>query len=311
MGSLGKKQSVAAGSSGSLGLLVGLLVGMGGGRVGNTDGPEDSQSSSESNTEPEGRVWDLERGAGKAGAVLVAVGKSSSKVTHCWTGFPVGGGSWRRGARVGGARGREERAGDGSGAAGPNREAVRLSWGAGAAGVGTSCCVRADVVLWRLRAAAGRWRLKSGVRERCCCWARGPVKGLVLLGRAGSWVEAGKGPGEARSVSWERLRAGTGGGGGSREEAPGDGVDSEEEDEDEAKGCRSARAEDCREKEAGSVPEEGPGGTEGGARRDEPLVRDWVASQGEEEEDRKSDVRASKGSGFHCASLWIPFRPLV
>lgn len=178
------------------------------------------------------------------------------------------------------------------------------------------------MVLWRLSAGAGRWMLKSGVSDRCwrccCCCASGRVKGLVLLGRAGSG-SAGKGPGEARRVSCERLRDGTGGGG-SREEANGDGVESEEE-EDDSSACRSDRAEDWREKDEGRVLEDGADtGTEGGARREEPRVRDWVVCQGdddeeedeeEEGEERKSDVRVSKGSSFHCASLWIPFSPFV
>lgn len=85
-----------------------------------------------------------------------------------------------------------------------------------------------------------------------------------------------------------------------------------EEEEEESKACRSDRAEDWREKDEGSVVEENAdGGTLGGVRREEPLVRDWVVCQVEEEEDRKSDVSVSKGSGFHCASLWIPFSPLV
>lgn len=97
----------------------------------------------------------------------------------------------------------------------------------------------------------------------------------------------------------------------------GDGVESEEEEE-ESKACRSDRAEDWRERDEGSVVEENVElGTAGGVRREEPLVRDWVVCQvddedeEEEEEDRKSDVSVSKGSGFHCASLWIPFSPLV
>lgn len=53
------------------------------------------------------------------------------------------------------------------------------------------------------------------------------------------------------------------------------------------------------------------GGTEGVVRREEPLVRDWVVCQEDEEEDKKSDVSLSKWSGFHCASVWIPFRPFV
>lgn len=63
----------------------------------------------------------------------------------------------------------------------------------------------------------------------------------MLLGRVGSG-SVKKGPGEARSVSCERLRDGTGGGG-SREEANGDGVESVEED-DESRACRSGRFED-------------------------------------------------------------------
>lgn len=53
------------------------------------------------------------------------------------------------------------------------------------------------------------------------------------------------------------------------------------------------------------------GGTEGGVRREEPRVRDWVVCQADEEEDKTSDVSVSKGSGFHCASVWNPFSPLV
>lgn len=45
---------------------------------------------------------------------------------------------------------------------------------------------------------------------------------------------------------------------------------------------------------------------------EEPLVKDWVSCHlVEDEQERKSDVRVSKGSGFHCASLWIPFSPLA
>lgn len=131
----------------------------------------------------------------------------------------------------------------------------------------------------------------------------------MLLGRAGGG-SIGKGPGDARSVSCERLRDGMGGGG-RRAEAIGDGVESDEE-EDESSACRSDRAEDWREKDEGRVLEDDlDAGTEGGARRDEPRVRDWVLVQGDEEEERKSDASVSKGSGFHCASLWIPFSPLV
>lgn len=145
--------------------------------------------------------------------------------------------------------------------------------------------------------------------ERGCCCASGPVKGLVLLGLAGCG-SAGKSPGEARSVSCERLRDGTGGGG-SREDAKGDGLEREDED-DESSACRSDRAEDWREKDVGRVLEDDlDAGMDGGARREEPLFSDWVVCQGVEEEESKSDASVSKGSGFHCASLWIPFSPLV
>lgn len=51
---------------------------------------------------------------------------------------------------------------------------------------------------------------------------------------------------------------------------------------------------------------------EGGARREESLFRDWVVCRDDDkEEENKSDVSESKGSGFHCASLWNPFSPLV
>lgn len=81
-----------------------------------------------------------------------------------------------------------------------------------------------------------------------------------------------------------------------------------EEDEDEDSN-RSLKADDCREREEGRVREDV--GTAGGARRQEPRVRDCVVCHLDEEEGRKSDVRSSKGSSFHCASLWIPFKPLV
>lgn len=110
--------------------------------------------------------------------------------------------------------------------------------------MGISGWTKADMVLWRLGAGDGRSKLKSGVIERCCGCAIGPVKGLVLLGRAGSGsVE--KGPGEALSVSCERLRDGTGGGGRSEAAVNGDGVESEEDDEEEDSSvCRSNTAED-------------------------------------------------------------------
>lgn len=132
------------------------------------------------------------------------------------------------------------------------------------------------------------------------------MKGLVLLGRAGSGSFR-RGPGEARRASWERLRAGTGGGGSRSAEVKGEAVEREEEEDDDSN--RSVKAGDWREREEGRVLEDV--GTAGGARRDEPRVRDCVVCHFDEEEERKSDVRASKGSGFHCASLWIPFKPLV
>lgn len=52
---------------------------------------------------------------------------------------------------------------------------------------------------------------------------------------------------------------------------------------------------------------------EGGAHREEPLSRDWLVCRADDddEEENKSEVSESKGSGFHCASLWNPFSPLV
>lgn len=228
------------------------------------------------------------------------------------------------GARAGGieeegAKGKAGARGEGSSgnsgaevgfSGGPKREADFCSWDGGA-GVGISGWVRADIVLWRL---AERWTLKSGVTERrcSCCCAIGLVKGLVLLGRAGRG-SVGKGPGEARSVSCERLRAGTGGGGGNKDEVKGDGVDRDDEEEEDSSPCRSLKVDDWSEKDDGRVLEEKrDAGICGGDRSEEPLVKDWVSCHlDEDEEERKSDVRVSKGSGFHCASLWIPFSPLA
>lgn len=83
------------------------------------------------------------------------------------------------------------------------------------------------------------------------------MKGLVLLGRAGSG-SVRNGPGEERSVSCDRLREGCGGGG-SKEDANGDGVEREEE-EDELSACESDRAEDWWEKNEGRVLEENKDG---------------------------------------------------
>lgn len=308
---------------------------MGGGIFGNTEAVEDNQSGSELKREQEARdwLWDGSELEGRIGALgdLVEDGKSSSNVTHCRAGFPnAGGGGWWRGVRAGGreeggARGRAgARIGskeNGKTEAGEDlTDMVLWTWDIGTvagaavgAGVGISGWTRADMVLWRAGAGDGCWMLKSGVIERFCCCVRGPVKGLVLLGRAGSGsVE--KGPGEALRVSCERLREGTGGGGRSKAAANGDGVESEDEDEEEeSSACRSGKAEGRWEKDEGRVFEDSldAGGT-GGARREEPLVRDWVVFQDEEdEEEEKSHASVSKGSGFHCASLWIPFSPLV
>jgi len=299
---------------------------MAGGRVGNTEGTEDNQSGSESNAEMEGCVWDARELEGTAGACGVLVGglksKSLSKVTH----RRVGGGGWRRGARPGGreeagARGKEG-AGDGAGGNrgacaggnaddGPNGDELLWSWKAGAA-VGAGAGVRMS---GGVKADAGRWALKSGVSERCRCCGSGPVKGLVLLGRAGSG-SGGRGQGEACSVSCERLRDWTGGGGSreeeeEEEEANSDGVADDDDDES------TDRAEGCRGKDGGRALEDAHvnAGTEGGARREEPLVRDWVLCQEddeeEEEEEGNSEAGVSKVPGIHCASPWIPFSPLV
>lgn len=173
--------------------------------------------------------------------------------------------------------------------------------------VGMSGGVRADIVLWRFRLWGGCWMLKSGVSERCCCTS-GLVKGLVLLGRAGS-ASVEKGPGEVRSVSCDLLRDGTGGGGSREMVANGDGVENEGVV---SVACRSDGKEDLWERDEGRVFEDCFDiGTAGGERREVPLVRDWVVCQEEEEEERKSHASVSKGSGFHCASLWIPFSPFV
>lgn len=93
--------------------------------------------------------------------------------------------------------------------------------------------------------------------------------------------------------------------------ANGDGVESEDE-EDELRDSRSNKADDWEENDEGRVEEECVNeGREGGAQREEPLLRDWVVSREDEEEENRSDVRESKGSGFHCASLWNPFSPLL
>lgn len=128
---------------------------------------------------------------------------------------------------------------------------------------------------------------------------KGPVNGLVLLGLG--WRSARKGFGEARRVSWERLREG--GGGASKEvESLGSGAaggvcSTEENREVESKAIEQGMVEEEKDGEEDEVWRE--------AFRD----RDWVFIQ--ELEENRSEVSESKGSGFHCASLWTPFIPLV
>lgn len=129
----------------------------------------------------------------------------------------------------------------------------------------------------------------------------------MLLGRAGSGSVT-NGPGEARRVSCERLRDGIGGGG-RREDVDGDGMEREEE-EDDSSARMSDRVDDWCEEDAGRVLDSVDKGSKGGMCGEVPLVRDLVACH-EEKEGKKSDASASKGSGFHCASIWIPFSPLV
>lgn len=132
------------------------------------------------------------------------------------------------------------------------------------------------------------------------------MKGLVLLGRAGSGSDW-KRFGEARRISWERLRDGVGGGGSSRV-ADGDGVENEDEEDE----LRDWRSDKTKDKDEGRVEEECTDrGTQGGECREEPLFRDWVVCLDDDEDENMLDVRESKGSGFHCASLWNPFSPLV
>lgn len=132
-----------------------VLAGMGGGRFGKAGCVDDNQSGSELQKEGGVRVWVLEAGTMEGCNALVEVGKSSSKVTHCWVCLllAVGGGCWRgrgSGREEGGARGKAG-AGDGSrgnsaAGGGPNRDmALARLWvevGAGAGG-----CVRAEAVL--------------------------------------------------------------------------------------------------------------------------------------------------------------------
>lgn len=75
------------------------------------------------------------------------------------------------------------------------------------------------------------------------------------------------------------------------------------EEESSSKPCRVDRGVEWRDE--GRVIEEV--GRVGAERKEEFLVSDWVLSQ----EAERSEVSVSKGSGFHCASLWIPFTPLI
>lgn len=197
-----------------------------------------------------------------------------------------GGGTGAPGVRVG------EKAGNAAGVG------ARSEAGGGARG-----WVKADMVLSRPGLEVFCWARKSGVRERLwpCC-TRGPVKGLVLLGRAGTG-SLRKGLGEPRCrASWDLLRDGTGGGG--RRDWVREGGRVEEEEL--SKPCRVDRGAEWRDE--GRVKEEKEGvGRVGAERKEEFLVSDWVLSQEEE----RSEVSVSKGSGFHCASLWIPFTPLI
>lgn len=123
---------------------------------------------------------------------------------------------------------------------------------------------------------------KSGVSDRGGEDSRLPVKGLVLLGLG--WASARNGLGDARRVSWDLLREVMGGG--RRHEAL---LVSEDEN---------------RERELGNVEkEEGEGVDEDEERgreveNDAFWKRDWLLSM-------------SKGSSFHCASLWTPFMSLA
>lgn len=84
---------------------------------------------------------------GKTGisGVFVGVGKSksSSKVTHCWAGFPAGGGGWCRGA---GAGVMEEGGARGKAGAG-NESGLRENIGGGA-GLRLDDGPNRDMVLW-------------------------------------------------------------------------------------------------------------------------------------------------------------------
>lgn len=115
--------------------------------------------------------------------------------------------------------------------------------------------------------------------------SRLPVKGFVLLGLG--WASARNGLGDERRDSWDLLREVTGG--------------------DRRHGALLVSGDENRERELGNVEEEEEGevvdededeerGRE--AENDAFWKRDWLLSM-------------SKGSSFHCASLWTPFMPLA
>lgn len=106
--------------------MAAVLAGIGGGRLGNPGCVDNSQSGSELEREGGVRVCVLEAGTTEGCNTLVVVGKSSSKVTHCWVCLllAAGGGCWR-GARGGGREegGARGRAGARVGSrGGPNRD---------------------------------------------------------------------------------------------------------------------------------------------------------------------------------------------
>lgn len=109
-----------------------------------------------------------------------------------------------------------------------------------------------------------------------------PVKGLVLLGLG--WASVRNGLGDERRVSWDLLREGTGGG--------------------RRHGVLLVSGAENSERELGNVEEEEGEGVDEEEERgreaenDEFGKRDWVLSM-------------SKGSRFHCASLWTPFMSLA
>lgn len=154
-----EKKLPSLGLSGTFGLVAAVLAGMGGGRLGKFGRlgklgcVDDNQSGSELEKEGGVRVWVLEAGTGGGCNTLPGVGKSSSKVTHCWVCLVLaaGGGCWRGvrggGREEGGARGRAG-AGDGW-RGGPNRDIVLWRWWVGTVvgARGAAGCVRTEAAL--------------------------------------------------------------------------------------------------------------------------------------------------------------------